>query len=592
MTRRAAFVVASALALAMCLAAAARAAESVLAIVPSDALFVELVKNLSDADAKIHKLEGLVQAPPGDLRDLLRSDPGVDRGVDEKGTLVVIVLAGDGDKEPAAILAVPVADYQQLVGQLPQAKPDGRIVKFKPPHGPAGVAARRGDYVLFTEGSDRKSLEKVLDAKQSVAGELAPIEPWLAENDAAFVATRAGIRWAAAKGQAELKKAKKDAEDLPGDAGGSADTARSVLGFYDQALALAEKEVALAAVGIAVDEQSAVRVTGRVRFVKDSKFGESLAAIKPADQDLMAGLPGGPFVFAFGGPTPEPLMKRLTAMGAGFVQECFSRYGVTPEQAGQLAKISLQSLEQTRALWLVAKTGKRGEPIFGNIFATFRVDNAPQHLEQYEKDTEAQNRIVKGAKQSGVKFAEVKKTQIGGRPALEVEETVPLTKAESEDPAQQAMMQAWFGPNYKMTTYLAAANETTVVEGLGTTPQKVGEVIEMVRSAKPGLAADKDVAATAALLPAGAQWVAYFSPRGCVGIVRRMMQAEMAATPPGAPLFMPQLPPFPQTPPVGLAVKAASSGLEASIVVPAAIPKAIGEYIATINQAEENPQIP
>jgi hypothetical protein len=591
MTRRAGCMVASALGLALWCAAAARAAESVLTIVPSDALGVGIVKNLSQADAKIKKLAGLVQAPPASPLDLVKAEFGIAKGLDEKGALALIVLPGPRAAEPASMMAVPVADYKEFLGQFNGAKPDEKISEITAA-GAKTAVAHRGGYALLVPLRFRPALEKALDAKENIAGELAGIEPWLAENDAAFVGTRAGIRWAAAAARQELKHA----EDLP-DAGmgSSMDTIRAMLRFYDQMLALAEEEVALAAAAVSADDQGTVRVTGRVRFVKQSKLGESLAAIKPADQDLMAGLPPGPFVFAFGGAMPEPLMKRLAALGAGFIQKSDSLSGLSPEQAEQWAKISMQALERAHSAAMVMKTGKRGEPVYSNIFGAFRVDDSARFLDQYQKQLEAMNRVLKEAKSDVLKPSELKKTEIGGLPALEVEVTIPIPKTTGQDPLQQmqqTMMQAMFGAGGKMKYYVAPANETTAVFGYGTTAEKVGEAVEMVRSAKPGLAGDKDVALTAALLPAGAQWVGYVSPRGYMSMTQRMMQQMMAAMPDRPGFSEPAIPPFPQTSPVGMALKATSSGLEGTVVVPSVMLKAVGEYVNTMRQATMNPQIP
>ena len=54
------------------------------------------------------------------------------------------------------------------------------------------------------------------------------------------------------------------------------------------------------------------------------------------------------------------------------------------------------------------------------------------------------------------------------------------------------------------------------------------------------------------------------------------------------------LPPFPQTPPVGVAVQASAGTLDGTVVVPAAVLKVAGDYIRTVEQAimNPNPQIP
>jgi hypothetical protein len=155
------------------------------------------------------------------------------------------------------------------------------------------------------------------------------------------------------------------------------------------------------------------------------------------------------------------------------------------------------------------------------------------------------------------------------------------------------MLQLIFGPTGKMTAYVAVANETTAVLGYGTTPERVGELIDLVRGGKAGLAGDADLAATAALLPAGAQWVGYVSPRGYLGLVQRIFREVAATMGPGGGLPF-SLPPFPQTPPVGVAVQASAGTLDGTLVVPSAVLKAAGEYLRTVEQAimNPNPQIP
>ncbi len=171
---------------------------------------------------------------------------------------------------------------------------------------------------------------------------------------------------------------------------------------------------------------------------------------------------------------------------------------------------------------------------------------------------------------------------------------MPLPKLGEENPAAQARREAiWhmvFGPTEKMTMHLAAANETTVVVGVNMTLARMLKAIEGVNSGTAGLAGDANVAATAALLPGGAQWIGYASPRGCVGLIERFAREALGGLPLGLP---PLLSPFPQTPPVGLALRARGGALEGTVVVPASVLKAAGEYAAALRESmSRNPQLP
>ena len=90
-------------------------------------------------------------------------------------------------------------------------------------------------------------------------------------------------------------------------------------------------------------------------------------------------------------------------------------------------------------------------------------------------------------------------------------------------------------------------------------PRRVGELIDLLKSGKAGLAGDADLAVTAALLPACAQWIGYVSPRSYMGLVQRVLRETAAVMGGGLPF---SLPPFPQTPPVGVAVQASADTLD------------------------------
>ena len=74
-------------------------------------------------------------------------------------------------------------------------------------------------------------------------------------------------------------------------------------------------------------------------------------------------------------------------------------------------------------------------------------------------------------------------------------------------------------------------------------------------------------------MPQGSQWVGYVNPKGVVDFGVRI--AKMVLPDSGG--F--ELPPFPETPPVGFAIKASKEGLETDLVLPSSVIEAVYAYV-------------
>ena len=70
------------------------------------------------------------------------------------------------------------------------------------------------------------------------------------------------------------------------------------------------------------------------------------------------------------------------------------------------------------------------------------------------------------------------------------------------------------GVGGKMLLYYVAADERTVLMGIGVSQERMVAALDMVKQPRKSLAEDTDVSVTAGMLPANSQWVAYVSPRG------------------------------------------------------------------------------
>jgi hypothetical protein len=189
-----------------------------LEIVPDDALGFLLIKDLRQLYDKVEdlaaKTNGKSQFAYLDL--LLSKD--LKKGLNEKGSVMVIVLAKkDAKTIPCPVLALPVGDraaLMQALGVKEEAK-DGismgslhvpLLTRFwfglnetpKDAKDPSGemsvVVAKRDGFVLVTTLESRDQLQRVLAAKKSIASMVEPAKTWLDEQDICGACTPAGMK--------------------------------------------------------------------------------------------------------------------------------------------------------------------------------------------------------------------------------------------------------------------------------------------------------------------------------------------------------------------------------------------------------------
>ena len=288
------------------------------------------------------------------------------------------------------------------------------------------------------------------------------------------------------------------------------------------------------------------------------------------------------------GSLPESLGKSLVTASVEFMKQSPGLYGLSAEQADKLANISTETTRSVSKMAVVMKPPKRGEPLYSNIFGLFEVDRAAAFLEKYEKQLAETNEIVKQAHGSMLATTAVKRTEIGSRPALEMQMTIPMPKSAVTIPNQEQLMEKFIGPGRKASGYMAAADDTTIVFGFNVAKGKVADLVAAMKDSKPGLGGDADVTVTAAMLPHDDLRTGYVSPRGCVSFFAQMMAITFSAIAPEGTLRRSICSAFPKTLPVGPSSSSVSGELEGELVVPVAVFKAIGEYRNQVTQGITN----
>ena len=149
--------------------------------------------------------------------------------------------------------------------------------------------------------------------------------------------------------------------------------------------------------------------------------------------------------------------------------------------------------------------------------------------------------------------------------------------AAQQTPQYSKMMEVFFGPDGKLTGWVVPVDEHTVVVGY-VSKDLIRSTLQAIKQGSPGLAGDADVSRTAALLPAGAASVAFWSPQGTVDFISRTVPAFA----PGDAKADIQDPRVRQDFPIGFAVTSAPNELQGYMVVPADVLKAIGQYVGKV----------
>jgi hypothetical protein len=522
--------------------------------IPEDALGFAVVRNISEGNAKLVALAKIVNAPMpgGDPLTVVKKKLGLEKGLDEKGSLVFVVMPGD--KEPVGIILVPVTDYKEFVTPLKPKKTDGAITEVDVA-GEAHLLAKKGNFAVLAPVKGRAALEKVVTGGKDLSGSMTALQSWIAGNDVAVVLTSSGVKMVSGLMRQGLKKAK---EEL-GQAGAEVQGVLPLFDSLDDLLKAGETDVTQAGLGAQVDKAGNLIVSKRALFAKGSGLSKTFADLTPLEGGPLAGLPAGQFVLAGGGVYPESAAKALLSFSLQMMKAAMP--DLTKDKAQKLEQAYGQMAKGLRGMSFVLGVAKEKEPIFSSAVGVMKVDDASAYLAGYEKNLAIVNDLVKDTKLPGAGASTVKKVEVGGAAGLEV--TMDLSKSLPGGDAAKGILESFLGEGGKLTTTMVVADPKTVLFGY-TKADGLKDFLTAYKQKKGGLAMEADVAKVTTQLPAGSQWAFYLSPQGTMAFAGRV----------GLPI---PLPPFPKTPPVAVGVKLSATGAESALVIPAEVFEGIGK---------------
>ncbi|MGA2622004.1 MAG: hypothetical protein ABSF26_30760 [Thermoguttaceae bacterium] len=558
-----------------------RAAEDILKLVPDSALGLVVVNRPADVDAKLQSLGRQVQLPIPGMVTLLKARSGIGAGLDDKGTVALLVLPPKDAPEPTMILLVPVTDYAKFLAPLEPENPAAAVTEVEM-GGQRLVVRNIGGYAAFTDPPHREVLEQVLKVTPEVPAALASWKPWLAANDAAGLIFKPGIERLSAKVQEGIQAMKEHLaaagqQPSSGITGQQAKSMAAAFDLYAAFFRAAEKEVAAAGLGIQLDNSGAIHVVSRTQMLPGGSWAEFIARIEPGRADMLAGLPDVPFIVAGGGTFSQAAWEAMMKMSLHMMESMPDLYGVSPEQIREVSSAMPAMYQGIRGMSMLLGQIEEGSTLFAKTVALMRVDDSEAFLARYEKSARQYSQVLEKINSPVLQPPKIERIEIDGAPALRLTMKVPQPLAGQRPPQAEQMMKVIMGPEGKVAACLAPGDKHTVVLGYGS-KDLLRQTIAAVRQGKPGLVASANVAKTAALLPKAAPFVLYQSPRGLVGLVRQVLPAAM---PPGI-AFPLAIPDFPATPPIGLAVTAGPGALQTDLAVPPEVLTAVRQYVQGI----------
>lgn len=552
-------------ALAVCMvfygATASRAAENVLSVVPDGVLGVVTINNVQQANGKIARLAEQMQQPVPDLLALARMTSGLKEGVDPQGTLALAVLLDSDISVP--ILFVPTNDYAALVKQLGADDADADVAEVVIA-GKEAVVGKKGGYAVLVERDHRDTLDTVLASTKSLAAVTAGFGDFPTENDVFAVATPAGIEMAKSGALMGLAIAKKQLEQ----AGPDAEAAVAGLELYEKLFQSLDKEIACLAAGLQVRPDGSVQLSVRSLLTETGQLTKLAQHVKPAPDGPLAGLPKAPFAFVGGGPFPHEWIEPMMDLSIDMMKAYPGGEGITDEVAEKLARLSAESAEGLRSMSMMFASVQPGRPLYSGVVIAIKTDDAQKYMETYERTVKKMQKL--GAELNHPMFSySAKKIKIGDVDGLKLTMDMAGIMAAQQVPDALNMMEAMFGEGGELSIFLAPIDENTVL-GTYVSKRRLVQAIRAAGDPEAALANNPGIRRTAKMLPAGAQWVGYWSPRGTL----QFAKAAVAAITPEAEADIPE---FPATPPIGFAMKLTPQIAQADVVVPAAVLKAAAE---------------
>lgn len=537
---------------------------AVFSVVPDSALAVQVLNNPERAAGRLSTLADRFGKPEFQPMAMLKLM--VD-GVDFEGAVAIAWFTEKEQTTPVAVFFASLTDFEKFHKRAGgQEKKDG--VWTVQLGNESFLAAEKNGFAILAPPENEELLDRVLAAQESLFDDVAGLKFWKANHDVGSIVTPHGIKTFSELAVGKLDEMKKQLAAVNDP---QVKAAAGAIEIYKQIAAKLGDELSFLAAGAVLDDGGSVRMNARLQFTQQGSLAK-LGAIAPPDQNLLSGLPHEDYMIAGGATFSKKFVEWMLDSSLKMMKEMPELYGeVTDEQIKQLQE-TWKMMADWNGIAMRFSAPEPGETMMSAISGVMRVGDAKKFLDDYLKAMSQYAELMANADNPAVPEMKSEKVQIGKIAAVKMVMKMQVPPG----PAAQ-MIEKIYGPGGEVTAYLAAADDKTVVIVYSSEDALERAVQNAV---KPGLSVDKQIAKTSAMLIDEPHSVGYLSARGTM----QFFEYLVTLMPPGLPI--PDLPPFPDVAPVGMAVKMSGTHMDAELVVPDEFLSAVADYIDLVKQQQ------
>lgn len=547
----------------------------ILAYLPQNTLSFALVREAKTANDKISQLlEIFTEAVPPPLF-MAQAMTGLSEGLNLEGDVLFALLpTPDPGATPAPMFLLPVSDYAKFAESI-KGDVTGEICRVTIAEEDVLVAKREG-YALLMNVEHRELMQQLLNSETAVPTAVAPYQQWIAGNDVSAMVTAPGIGYLKKVAQAQLESPAAAAE---GDPFADPSLAGDMLRLGDS-LPFAElfsRDVAMAGIGLAIDDSINARVRWTVEFAKEETGS---AAHKLAGKPFW-GFADKPYALAGSGDLPEEFAALLPDFFTLVSRETAAQDGredFTDKDWADVRKSYELWTKGLEAVSFLLTPGKDGDPILSILFARLTVDDSKTYLESIKQSFELSNQLAARGK-SDIKLQfETAPVTVAGAQGWEVTCDFDKATGDGDQHIWQTLLTAVLGTDHKLSMYFVASDENQVFFAMEA-QDKLATFIEAFRKQDTGLVSNAQVKQTVALLENDTPWTCLVNPQGFVELVRTAIKSVQILG------FVPEFPLYPTAPPLGATLSADATTWQGEFVMPVEAARAMAQFTKEVEAA-------
>jgi hypothetical protein len=531
--------------------------------------------NLTQLDDCVTRASRQLKVPIPSPLPLLTTIAGSDNGIDPAGNLCLQLLAGPTlSVEPRLCLQLPVTDFDHFVTNL-GGHPKGKLTTLQLA-GQKLAAGRRNSTVLLMDETDRPILQKLI-AQNRLPVDQPEWQTWSKDHDLVIRLTRLGLKLIANRSRITLAINNPDYEAdtiaQPGQRTDSIDRPATrwhpvweMLEEFVNQYPLVEFILPHAeslALGLRIHNEADLSVELRLQWHDDSPFA-GIAVGDTSRVDVTDRFHAHPFIFLGGGFSQPGVMGPLAKSYALYQLDSLADYGNDKYQQQDVDKFAgdIEAiLNDIQALSVIQRNTEQAEGVYGNTFMLLHTEKAAQVRDTISKALMSWNWLMDNAEGDICLQFNSTPISIADKPATEY--TADMLKAVDATPLPEVKeaMKALFGPGGLYRIQLVLVNGKTVLLGNATVAQTEQLLTELGTDGTHMLESSEIKALKNKFKPKP-HFEFYIDVSELTQHQERVQMAELSQI-----LDGPLVRQFPDTPPLGVALRLDSGELHATLAI-------------------------